>query len=617
MFSTPGSRGHQPGVVGDELEHVEVAGHDRRLEAAPFGVDRDRADDVVRLVARQLVDGDAQRLDHLADLRELVAQVVRHALAGRLVLGVLLVAEGRTLEVEGDRDVVRADVRDAAQDDAAEAEDGVDELALRGRQGRQREISAIDEPVAVEQHQAFRGHGPSVAADRCRAARLDPAAARPARDQRRGAAGSPAQQEQAETGEQQDAGQDERRRSAGVRPRREVVVFADGLDVARDAAGRLRGAARGRALGERGLRRGRQPAEIPVRGGRGGSRRDGRGGSRRSRGGERRPARGVGDGGCAGCERRGNARRPALGRAHDGRRHGRDASRRILRGRWPPGCRAAHRQHRWHGGDQQAGQAERREADRERPAEAVTRRPEGTDEAAPPARPQPCGIGRRQDVVARPGGGRHRPGRRPERDEIGVQLGAQAAAGDQGLGRRSLGGGRRPVGERGDEDRVVRGMGSGRAWIGHLARQTGCRRDRFPGGPGEASRVGRASAGSRGSRGAVGSARCGASERAEIVVQRGARWAGRDDGLGARALRRIELAVEQRRDPRGVVILVPTAGVSHGTAPSGPRAGPGGPAGRDGCATSRSRATRRSSRRSRRSRSPRCRTGRSPSAGRR
>ena len=53
-----------------------------------------------------------------------------------------------------------------AQDDAAEAEDRVDELALRRREGREREVSAVDEPVAVEQHQAFCGHGPSVAADR-------------------------------------------------------------------------------------------------------------------------------------------------------------------------------------------------------------------------------------------------------------------------------------------------------------------------------------------------------------------------------------------------------------------------------------------------------------------
>ena len=154
-----GAGRHQARVVGDELEHVEVAGHDRRVEAAPLGVDGDRPDDVVGLVPGQLVDGDAQRLDHLADLRELVAQVVGHPLAGRLVLGVLLVAEGRALEVEGDRDVVRLDVRDAPQDDAAEAEDRVDELALRGRQGREREVSAVDEPVAVEQHEAFSGHG--------------------------------------------------------------------------------------------------------------------------------------------------------------------------------------------------------------------------------------------------------------------------------------------------------------------------------------------------------------------------------------------------------------------------------------------------------------------------
>ena len=93
-------------------------------------------------------------LDHLADLRDLVAHVVRHARAGRLVLREPLVAEGGPWEVERDRDVVRADVLDAAEHDAAEAEHRVDELALRRRQGREGEVSAVDEPVAVEQHQA-------------------------------------------------------------------------------------------------------------------------------------------------------------------------------------------------------------------------------------------------------------------------------------------------------------------------------------------------------------------------------------------------------------------------------------------------------------------------------
>ena len=152
------ARRHQPGVVRDELEHVEVAGHDRRVEAAPLRLDRERADDVVRLVAGELVDRDPERLDDLADLGELVAQVVRHPLAGRLVLGEALVAERGSGEVEGDGHVVRPDVLEPAQDDAAEPEHGIDELTARRRERWEREIAAVDEPVAVEQHQAFHGH---------------------------------------------------------------------------------------------------------------------------------------------------------------------------------------------------------------------------------------------------------------------------------------------------------------------------------------------------------------------------------------------------------------------------------------------------------------------------
>src|SRR6266542_4281969 len=67
------------------------------------------------------------------------------------------VPKGGAGQVEGHRDVIWPDVLEAAQDDAAEAEDGVDELAPRRGQGRKGEVSAVDEPVAVEQHQAFHG----------------------------------------------------------------------------------------------------------------------------------------------------------------------------------------------------------------------------------------------------------------------------------------------------------------------------------------------------------------------------------------------------------------------------------------------------------------------------
>jgi len=149
VFSTPER------VVADDLEHVQVPGDDGRGEVLRLGLDGQRPDDVVGLEAGQLVDREAERLHDLADLRELVPQVVGHPRPRRLVLGEALVAEGRAGKVESDRDVVGVEVLDPPQDDAAEAEDRVHELALRRREGREGEVSAVDEPVAVEQHQAF------------------------------------------------------------------------------------------------------------------------------------------------------------------------------------------------------------------------------------------------------------------------------------------------------------------------------------------------------------------------------------------------------------------------------------------------------------------------------
>ena len=121
---------HQPDPRRDELEHVEVDGDDRRLEVvARLELAGDRADDVVGLEARHLVDRDAQRLDDLADLGNWSRRSSGIRCAGRLVLGVLVVAERRPGQVEGDREVVGLEVLDAAEDDAGEAEDAVDELA--------------------------------------------------------------------------------------------------------------------------------------------------------------------------------------------------------------------------------------------------------------------------------------------------------------------------------------------------------------------------------------------------------------------------------------------------------------------------------------------------------
>ena len=162
----PRSRRHETGLVRDELEHVEIDGDDGRLETLLLGLQGQRADDVVRLVALELIARNAERLDDLADLGKLVGKVVGHLCPGGLVVGVLLVAERRAGEVERHRDIVRLQVRKAAQDDAAEPEYAVDELASRRRQRGEREVSAIHEPEAVEQHQAFHGRASSEVPDR-------------------------------------------------------------------------------------------------------------------------------------------------------------------------------------------------------------------------------------------------------------------------------------------------------------------------------------------------------------------------------------------------------------------------------------------------------------------
>ena len=152
---------HEPGPLGDQLQHVEVAGDDDRLQVAQLGLPRERADEVVRLVAGQLVDGDAKGRQGLADDGELLPQVVRRRSACGLV-GLVAVGPEGAADVEAAHDVVRLHVCEATQDDGPEAEGGVDELALAGGQRRleQGEIGPVDEAVGIEEHEPF--HCPAV-----------------------------------------------------------------------------------------------------------------------------------------------------------------------------------------------------------------------------------------------------------------------------------------------------------------------------------------------------------------------------------------------------------------------------------------------------------------------
>ena len=150
-------RDHQLRVLADELQHVEVAGEDRGVETEALGLPDERGDGVVGLEPLLLVLGDVQGAHDLLHLGDLLAHVVGHARPGRLVLRVAVVPERAGRQVERDRHPVGLHVLDRPQHDVREPEHGGHELALGRRQGLldEREVATVDEPVAVEQQEAF------------------------------------------------------------------------------------------------------------------------------------------------------------------------------------------------------------------------------------------------------------------------------------------------------------------------------------------------------------------------------------------------------------------------------------------------------------------------------
>ena len=109
-------------------------------------------DEVVGLPARQVDDGDAERVEHLADEAHLLAQDVRRRLAVGLVVGVGVVAERRLGPVEGDQHAVGLVVLEHVDEHRREPEHGVGDLARRRRHvGGQGEEGAVGQRVAVEQ----------------------------------------------------------------------------------------------------------------------------------------------------------------------------------------------------------------------------------------------------------------------------------------------------------------------------------------------------------------------------------------------------------------------------------------------------------------------------------
>ena len=196
---------HQAHVVRAELEGVAVGGDDAGLDRRLVGTRGERGDHVVRLPALELEVAVAERLHDRPEVRELLAQQVRHRPAPFLVRLGDLGAVYRP-RVPGDRHASRPVVREQLEEHVREAEQRVRGLPV----GRlellgQREEGAVGEVVAVHEEQLGVAHGTVVelelgAGDRLRRHRLnaivrtahgaprDPPVRRRAPRRRRGAA---------------------------------------------------------------------------------------------------------------------------------------------------------------------------------------------------------------------------------------------------------------------------------------------------------------------------------------------------------------------------------------------------------------------------------------------
>ena len=159
-------RHHQRHVLGAELEGVAVGRDDARLHARLVGARRERGDDVVRLPALELEVPVAERLDDRPEVRELLAEEVRHRPPALLVDDVRRLGDGgavRRARVPRDRDPARPVVREQLEEHVPEAEQRVRRHPVARRELlREREEGAVGEVVAVDEEELGVAGGPVV-----------------------------------------------------------------------------------------------------------------------------------------------------------------------------------------------------------------------------------------------------------------------------------------------------------------------------------------------------------------------------------------------------------------------------------------------------------------------
>ena len=135
-------RGHDADVVVDELQRVQIAGDDDRVDVQRGPLLAKRAYDVVRLETGDLDHRDIERPHQLAGNGGLLDQRVRSRLAMGLILIVIYMPECRDGRIERRRYVVRALV-EQSQEHGRQPIERVGRHARRSRKIPHREKRAV------------------------------------------------------------------------------------------------------------------------------------------------------------------------------------------------------------------------------------------------------------------------------------------------------------------------------------------------------------------------------------------------------------------------------------------------------------------------------------------
>ena len=147
-------------VLRDELKRILVTRRCHAVPARRLAFARDGADEIVRLVARQLIARDVHRVEYLLHHRKLHRQLLGHPLALGLVALILQMAEGRLASVEGHAHRVGPLLVLQPRHRDQKAVNGLRVKPVLRRQGTDAVVGAIEDRVAVQHHQLHRQKPP-------------------------------------------------------------------------------------------------------------------------------------------------------------------------------------------------------------------------------------------------------------------------------------------------------------------------------------------------------------------------------------------------------------------------------------------------------------------------